>query len=292
MTAIKGPSLADLRTTLARQVETLAGRLRGWSPGDWEQPSANPGWSNADTVRHLAEALAIYAVGVERRDQATRPSFDEARQSGAGAAALLPRRLADASERLVEALGKTETAEPVWHPGHRFSARTMAAVGLSEVVLHRWDLTGPGDRGPEPRAARLVLQGVFAPQDDSSANPIALLLHVAGRVRMESRPGWRGPDWGWDIPDEVPHAAPIRPGRVNLPARLRPGRVNLPARLRPGRVNLPARRTCPTTVGPRATVSPPTQRAGGPRRSPWTRPPGRRHRWGGEPARPRRSPRP
>ncbi len=140
MTAIKGPSLADLRTTLARQVDTLVGRVRNWSPDDWEQPSANPGWSNAETVRHLAESLVTFAIGVEQGEQAARPC---------------------------------------------------------------WDLTGPGDRGPEPRAARLVLQGLFSSHDDSSASPIALLLHVSGRTRMEGRPGWRGADWTWDIPDEA-----------------------------------------------------------------------------------------
>jgi Mycothiol maleylpyruvate isomerase N-terminal domain len=202
MTAIKGPSLADLRTTLARQVETLVGRVSDWSAADWEQPSASPDWSNAQTVRHVIEALATCAIGVEQNDLPERPSFEEARQAADASSALLPRRLADCGERLVEALGKTEPSDLVWYPDHRFSARTMAAVALSEVVLHRWDLTGPGDRGPEPRAARLVLQGLFASHDDSSANPIALLLHVAGRRRMEDRPGWRGADWHWDIPDE------------------------------------------------------------------------------------------
>jgi uncharacterized protein (TIGR03083 family) len=205
MTAIKGPSLADLRTTLGRQAETLVARVRGWSPADWELPSANPGWSNADAVRHLVESMLVSATGVERHDQAARPGFDEAREAAASApAALLPRMLADSSERLVEALTKVEPGDVVWHSRHRFSARTMAAVGLSEVVLHRWDLTGPGDRGPEPRAARLVLQGLFSSHDDSSASPIALLLHVSGRTRMEGRSGWRGADWTWDIPDEVP----------------------------------------------------------------------------------------
>jgi len=205
MTAIKGPSLGDLRTTLARQVETLVARLAGWSAGDWEQPSANPGWSNADTVRHLIDALNDNAVGVEQREAQARPSF--AQLSGlltTAPAPRLPRLLTDAGDRLVEVLGKTEPGELVWHPRHRFSARSMASVALSEVVLHRWDLTGPGDRGPEPRAARLVLQGVFSSHDDSSASPIALLLHVAGRARMEGRPGWKGDDWHWDIPDEVP----------------------------------------------------------------------------------------
>jgi uncharacterized protein (TIGR03083 family) len=204
MTAIKGPSLGDLRTTLARQVETLVGRLAGWSPGDWEQQSANPGWSNADTVRHLIDALSGYAIGVEQREDATRPSFDEPVGLTGAPPARLPRLLADMGDRLVEQLAKTEPPELVWHVSHRFSARTMASVALCEVVLHRWDLTGPGDRGPEPRAARLVLQGVFASRDDSSASPIALLLHVAGRVRMEDRPGWKGDDWQWDIPDEAP----------------------------------------------------------------------------------------
>jgi hypothetical protein len=203
MTAIKGPSLADLRTTLARQVETLVGRVSDWSADEWEQPSANPNWSNAETVGHLAEILATCAIGAEQNDQPTRPSFEEARQAAASPI-LLPRRLAGCGERLVEALGKTEPSDLVWYPDHRFSARTMAAAALSEVVLHRWDLTGPGDRGPEPRAARLVLQGLFSSHDDSSASPIALLLHVAGRSRMEGRPGWRGADWHWDIPDEAP----------------------------------------------------------------------------------------
>jgi uncharacterized protein (TIGR03083 family) len=204
MTAIKGPSLGDLRTTLARQVETLVSRLEGWSPDDWEQSSANPGWSNADTVRHLIDTLNSYAIGVEQREEPTRPSFDEPVGLAGAPPARLPRQLVDAGDRLVEHLAKTEPAERVWHVSHRFSARTMASVALCEVVLHRWDLTGPGDRGPEPRAARLVLQGVFASRDDSSASPIALLLHVAGRVRMEDRPGWKGEDWQWDIPDEAP----------------------------------------------------------------------------------------
>jgi hypothetical protein len=204
MTAIKGPSLGDLRTTLARQVETLVGRLGSWSPGDWEQRSANPGWSNADTVRHLVDALNSYAVGIERREEPERPSFDAPEGLAEVPPARLPRLLADMGDRLVELLGKLEPADLVWHVRHRFSARSMASVALCEVVLHRWDLTGPGERGPEPRAARLVLQGVFASQDDSSASPTALLLHVAGRVRMEGRPGWRGDDWHWDITDEVP----------------------------------------------------------------------------------------
>jgi uncharacterized protein (TIGR03083 family) len=198
MTAIKGPSLADLRTTLARQVETLVGRVGAWSADDWEQPSANPGWSNTETVRHLIETLTTCAIGVEEDDQPTRPSFDEARRPTGPSPVLLPRRLETAGERLVEALNKNEPTDLVWYPDHRFSARTMAAVALSEVVLHRWDLTGPGDRGPEPRAARLVLQGLFSSHDDSSASPIALLLHVAGRRRMEGRPGWRGADWRYD----------------------------------------------------------------------------------------------
>jgi uncharacterized protein (TIGR03083 family) len=205
MTAIKGPSLADLRTTMGRQAETLAGRVRGWSADDWERASSNPGWSNADTVSHVVRSLLIYATGVERHDQATRPGFDEERAATNGVRpAMLPRMLLDASERLAEALSKVEPTDVVWHSYHRFSARTMAAVALSEIVLHRWDLTGPGERGPEPRAARLVLQGLFSSHDDSSASPIALLLHVSGRVQMEGRPGWRGDDWEWDIPDEVP----------------------------------------------------------------------------------------
>ncbi len=196
----KGPSAADLRTTLARQIELLAARVRPYTPDDWDKLSANPGWSNADTIAHLADALAGYARGVELRASPERPEFPAVPPPPS---ARLAGELEAAGGRLIDLLAQTEPTELVWHPSYRFSARTMTAVALSEVVLRRWDVTGPGDRGPEPRAARLVLQGLFASQDDSSASPAALLLHVTGRVRMEGRPGWPGPDWTWELPDEV-----------------------------------------------------------------------------------------
>ena len=198
--AMRGPTAADLQTTLGRQVETLARRVKGYTAADWSAPSARAGLSNADVVSHLVQTLDLCTQGVELRDKPSRPSFgDPRRPSDLG----LSIALETVGERLVEQLKPIEASEAVWHPGHRFSARTMAALGLAEVVLHRWDVTGPGDRGPEPRAARLVLQGLFASHDDSGANPIALLLHLTGRQRLEGRAGWRGDDWAWEFPDEV-----------------------------------------------------------------------------------------
>jgi uncharacterized protein (TIGR03083 family) len=205
---LRGPTAADLQTMLDRQVQNLAERLRPWQAADWSAPSANPGWSNADTAAHLADALGRYATGVERRAEPTRPRFEHLPQTEP---ARLPGLLVVRGRRLVELLRQDDPAELVWHPTHRFSAKTMAAVALSEVVLHRWDLTGPGERTPEPRAARLVLQGLFASKDDSSANPVQLLLHVTGRVRIEGRSGWPGPEWDWELPDEVPEDRRVEP---------------------------------------------------------------------------------
>ena len=209
MTTIKGPSPADLRATLARQMETLVRRLAPWTPGDWEAPSANPGWSNRETATHLLEALSAYCTGIEQRGAAERPKFGTVE---APPLERLPWRLGDVGRRLDDLLEATEPTARVWHLDYRFSARTMAAVALSEVVLHRWDLTGPGDRGPEPRAARLVLQGLFSSSDDSGASPTALLLHLSGRVQIEGRPGWSGPGWRYQLPDAV-----RTPGRANRP---------------------------------------------------------------------------
>jgi hypothetical protein len=198
--SMRGPTAADLQTTLGRQVETLAARVKPYAPADWARASARPGRSNADVVADLVGVLEQLAQGVELRDKPARPSFEPPRRPpDAG----LPLALASGGERLVDLLGTTDPAEPVWHPRYRLSARVLAAVALAEVVLARWDVAGPGDRGPEPRAARLVLQGLFASQDDSGANPIALLLHLTGRVRLDGRPGWRGDDWDWELPDEV-----------------------------------------------------------------------------------------
>ena len=198
---MRGPTAADLQTTLGRQVETLARRVKPYTAAEWAAPSARPGRSNADVVAELAATLEQLAQGVELRDKPSRPSFEVPRRP---ADAGLSLALTSAGERLVELLRTTEPAELVWHPEHRFSARTMAALGLAEVVLRRWDVTGPGDRGPEPRAARLVLQGLFASSDDSGANPIALLLHLTGRVRLEGRPGWGGDAWTYEFPDGTP----------------------------------------------------------------------------------------
>lgn len=198
--SMRGPTAADLQTTFGRQAETLAARVKPYTRADWEAGSANPEWTNADTVAHLVAILAHLAQGVEARASAARPEFGAVRRPGD---AQLPIALTGAAERLVEVLAETQPTELVWHPRYRFSARTMAALALAEVVLHRWDVVGPGDRGPEPRAARLVLQGLFASQDDSGASPVTLLLHLTGRAQIEGRAGWKGEDWEWELPDEV-----------------------------------------------------------------------------------------
>jgi mycothiol maleylpyruvate isomerase-like protein len=198
--SMRGPTAADLQTTFGRQVETLAARVKPYGPADWASASARPGQTNVDVVADMVATLDRFSLGVERRDEPARPAFEQPRRpSDAG----LSLALSSAGGRLVELLAGTEPADLVWHPRYRFSARVLAAVALAEVVLHRWDVTGPGDRGPEPRAARLVLQGLFASQDDSGANPIALLLHLTGRAQLEGRPGWQGDDWEWELPDEV-----------------------------------------------------------------------------------------
>ena len=198
--SMRGPTAADLQTTLARQVETLARRVKAFTVADWAEPSARPGLTNADVVYNLIDRLDRLAQGVELRDKPSQPGLESPRRPADLGLSL---GLSSVGERLVELLRPLEATELVWHADRRFSARTMAALGLAEAVLHRWDVTGPGDRGPEPRAARLVLQGLFASSDDSGANPIELLLHLTGRQWLEGRPGWGGEGWSWEFPDEI-----------------------------------------------------------------------------------------
>ena len=198
---MRGPTAADLQSTFGRQVETLAKRVKSYAAADWGAGSANPDWTNADVVAHLVALLESYCQGVELRGEPVRPPFGEEAKRPADAALSLA--LSDVGERLEELLRGTQPTDLVWHPRHRFSARTMAALALAETVLHRWDVTGSGDRGPEPRAARLVLQGLFPSRDDSGASPVALLLHLTGRTEIPGRPGWKGGDWRYELPDEV-----------------------------------------------------------------------------------------
>jgi hypothetical protein len=197
---MRGPTAADLQTTLARQVENLARRVKSFSQSDWTASSARDGMTNADAVAGLIVVLDRLTAGADQRDKPA-PAYNENPRRPADFGLSLA--LTSAGERLVDLLGSIDPSELVWYGERRFSARTMAALGLAEVVLYRWDVTGPGDRGPEPRAARLVLQGLFASSDDSGANPIALLLHLTGRKRLEDLPNWGGDGWDWEFPDEV-----------------------------------------------------------------------------------------
>ncbi len=195
---MRGPTAADLQTTLRRQVEHLATRVKPYTPADWAASSARPGMTNADVTAELIGVLAGFAHGAEHRKEPTPPTFPP---PGRPVDLVLGMVLGTVGERLFDLLSEVEATDAVWVPGQRLSVRTVSALGLAEAVLHRWDVTGPGDRGPEPRASRLVLQGLFPSQDDSGASPTALLLHLTGRRQLDGRPGWGGDGWSWELPE-------------------------------------------------------------------------------------------
>lgn len=79
--------------------------------------------------------------------------------------------------------------EDAWAPVN------VTAMLLAGVVVRRWDIPVSGDRGPDPRAARLLLQALFPAVDDPAVSPAALLLHLTGRVRLDGRRDWPLVPW-------------------------------------------------------------------------------------------------
>ena len=83
--AMRGPTAVDLQTTLGRQVDTLARRIKAYTAADWSAPSAREGLSNADVGAGLVATLDLFVQGVELRDKPSRPSFTD-RADGQGEA--------------------------------------------------------------------------------------------------------------------------------------------------------------------------------------------------------------
>lgn len=115
-----------------------------------------PGWTVADLVAHVGEVQQWARTTVEQR--ATERISRRSLPSAPGALELLPWFGAQASA-LVDLLGATDGATPVWSWTDDHTARFWFRRQANEVAVHRWDaqLT-VGD--VRPIEASLALDGV------------------------------------------------------------------------------------------------------------------------------------
>lgn len=203
----RGPSADDLLNMLVSQLDILQTRLQALAPGEWDQPCAPSGETVGAVVAQLAEELAhccllpldgqIDLVGVSDQGAtapAAPPECGELlkflERAGEHAVAVLTAATSVPASVPRQGQGRTlRPTEDTWP-----SAKVTAML-LAGVVVRRWDIPASGDRGPDPRAARLLLQALFPAVDDPAVSPAALLLHVTGRVRLDERRDWPLVPW-------------------------------------------------------------------------------------------------
>ncbi|MCA1824162.1 MAG: maleylpyruvate isomerase N-terminal domain-containing protein [Mycobacteriales bacterium] len=134
------PRLSRLSEMFDREGRALVARVRDWGPQRWAAASACTGWSRADAVHHLVQALAIYAHGIEAAADDRPAQFRRPKRPPYDAA--IVDQLAVAVRDLATAITRCAPGTAVWHPRHRLCVEQLAGVALSETILHRWDVDG------------------------------------------------------------------------------------------------------------------------------------------------------
>ncbi|HEU0132804.1 MAG TPA: maleylpyruvate isomerase N-terminal domain-containing protein [Mycobacteriales bacterium] len=182
------PDLWTLTGLVDNAAADAVRRVRRRSALWWRGASACPGWSRADTVKHLVDAFAIYEqaleVGAGPRPATYRTPPAPARE------AVLADQLAVVARDLVTALRAATDEAPARHPHHAMTAADLAAVALAECLVHTHDV----DPAPLPEeAAGAVLARLHPVAATGLAGDAATLGDLLLRVQ-------RGPgEWDWEL---------------------------------------------------------------------------------------------
>lgn len=195
---------ADVRAV----VDDLLPRFAAIPDADWDQSAHHLEWTCRETVAHLADDLVYYALQLsgQHPPQERYLELDEVAPERAGAPELLvrPSRAAgtvgivealDATAGLLEAVTATApAARRGFHPSGLSDASGFAAMGVTETVLHGWDvLMALGqDYQPDAEVCRRVLNRLF-PAVVLTDDPWHDLLAATGRTDDT-----RGTAWRWD----------------------------------------------------------------------------------------------
>jgi hypothetical protein len=195
---------ADLRAVVDAAMQGLA-----QVPDDgWERPAHHLTWTCRATVAHLLDDCALYAMNLASREVHTDgyvPVVDPPDwQPGAPGSVLWPDPQTGTAGivRCVVAAGGllvavTATAPPGhlgYHPRGNSDASGFAAMGITEVAAHTWDVLAAHDLDLrlDGDICERVLNRIF-PGASRTADPWHDLLTATGRTDET-----RGQRWTWD----------------------------------------------------------------------------------------------
>jgi hypothetical protein len=195
---------ADLLTAAADDCLAV---LRKGADQDWSRPAQGLDWTCRQTLDHLALGLVGYAgLLIAQPDDRYITLF----------ASLDPEApipgcldgLGIAASLLTSTVRGTAPHVRAWHPWGHSDAAGFAAMGITELIVHTYDLTRalglpwapPGD------LSSAVLARLF-PDAPSGHGPTDTLLWCTGRIELPGRA--RRGEWQWDgtVLNPVDHAA-------------------------------------------------------------------------------------
>jgi hypothetical protein len=162
---------------------------------DWSVAAGDLAWSCRQTAGHIADDLFSYASQVVARPEDGYLPVEAALDPMATPEGLL-RCIVMCGELLRLAVSAAPATARAWHPHGTSDPDGFAAMGITETLVHTYDITrglGLGWAPPAgPSAAVLARLFPQAPRGD----PSAVLLWCTGRTALADRP--RLTQWRWD----------------------------------------------------------------------------------------------
>ncbi|MFP8961814.1 maleylpyruvate isomerase N-terminal domain-containing protein [Streptomyces nanhaiensis] len=183
----------DLLSTAAD--DCLTALLEG-ADRDWARPALGPDWTCRQTLDHLALGLTGYAGLLIARPQDRYITLFASLDPRAPVPACLE-GLRIAASLLASTVRDTPADVRAWHPWGHSDAAGFAAMGVTELVVHTYDVTRALGLpwAPSEALGTAVLARLF-PGAPSGHGPFDTLLWCTGRIPLPGMP--RRTDWQWD----------------------------------------------------------------------------------------------
>ncbi|WP_344395459.1 maleylpyruvate isomerase N-terminal domain-containing protein [Actinomadura alba] len=163
---------------------------------NWSSPAGDLEWTCRQTLDHLALGLVGYAgLLIARPTDRYITLFASLDPQAPVHTCLEGIRIA--ASLLTSTVRDTTAEARAWHPWGHSDAAGFAAMGVTELAVHTYDITralGLSWTPPEGLSAA-VLTRLF-PDAPSGHGPSDTLLWCTGRIRLPGLP--RREDWQWD----------------------------------------------------------------------------------------------
>ncbi|MEW2391771.1 GNAT family N-acetyltransferase [Streptomyces venezuelae] len=188
-------------------VAHAAAVLRAAADRDWSGKAGGLDWSGLKTSEHIAGVLAAYACQLTGRATDGWVPLDSSLDEGTGPEGAI--HAIEAAAGLLSAVVRTTPrGVRAYHsyPSGGADASGFAAMGVTELLLHTYDIAHALDVDTEPPAplAEAVLSHLFphVPPTPAGGTPWTTLLWATGRGDLPGRA--RVTRWRWHNPHALP----------------------------------------------------------------------------------------